>query len=388
MQYKNKWLYSYETILFDTPDGDLGEDQYADHPDGGYYIRLKPKNRGQFIQVDSEYDVSTLQKVNIIAGKAYYSEFLTAIGAVEAWKPGGHGVHPKLPLDSFYRCAVSKEDYWNVCSIKNHKQPERLEEVGELPPSEPLQPHNLPHSISYDAVSSSGEKTSVSSFSWSHTCGANAAMLVIGSGFDSGDVVDVSTVTYNGDSATLGAKGTGGGTPDPQAELYYLIDPDTGSSYTIAVTLSDTVNYAAGAATSYSTSDTAQIDDTSSADGNTISDEFGGDTVTTVENNCWVVAFLCAYNASASFVCATPDETERYELRDSQKFLTALQDYGPKTPAGEKLMNWSVISNCGVVGTVYWAIATISFSEATTPEEGSGDAGVLLRTDLGQMWAF
>ena len=81
--YSNKWLSSYETILFDTKDGDLDIGDYAPDESGiGYYYRTKPKNQAQFDWTDNASLVKGLHKVKIVAdGHAYYDEFLTANGA-------------------------------------------------------------------------------------------------------------------------------------------------------------------------------------------------------------------------------------------------------------------------------------------------------------------
>ena len=162
MRHKNKWLCSYETVLFDTPDGDLGEDQYAECPGGGYYVRLVPKEHDQFEQVDKEYDVSKLSKVNLLDGHSYYNEFLTARGANNRYA----GV-PLFEVSDVSRTRTTATEYWNVASVKNYPQPELYEAVSKKPLDPPVKTrgHN---SVAYDSAANPGYKRSVSSCTWSH----------------------------------------------------------------------------------------------------------------------------------------------------------------------------------------------------------------------------
>src|SRR3990167_10933690 len=47
------WLVSYETIAFETADGDLGMNEWADAGNGEFYIREVLKNEGQFTSTTS-----------------------------------------------------------------------------------------------------------------------------------------------------------------------------------------------------------------------------------------------------------------------------------------------------------------------------------------------
>lgn len=80
---KLKWLCSYETIKFDTPDGDIHKGQYAIY-EGRHIMRLHPENNHQFVileaQDDQDYDIPKmiegLEEVQVIVGeKMYYDEF-------------------------------------------------------------------------------------------------------------------------------------------------------------------------------------------------------------------------------------------------------------------------------------------------------------------------
>lgn len=80
---KLKWLCSYETIKFDTPDGDIHKGQYAVW-EGRHIMRLHPENNHQFTileaQDDQEFDIPKmidgLEEIHVLEGeKMYYDEF-------------------------------------------------------------------------------------------------------------------------------------------------------------------------------------------------------------------------------------------------------------------------------------------------------------------------
>lgn len=73
---KLRWIGSYETIKFDTPDGDLDLGQYAVSPKGGFFVRRHPKNNFQFINVEKLNEKIDTQEVHILPGEfMYYDEF-------------------------------------------------------------------------------------------------------------------------------------------------------------------------------------------------------------------------------------------------------------------------------------------------------------------------
>lgn len=80
---KLKWICSYETIKFDTPDGDIHRGQYAVW-EGRHIMRLYPENNHQFTileaQDDQEFDIPKmidgLEEIQVLEGeKMYYDEF-------------------------------------------------------------------------------------------------------------------------------------------------------------------------------------------------------------------------------------------------------------------------------------------------------------------------
>jgi hypothetical protein len=91
--------------------------------------------------------------------------------------------------------------------------------------------------VAHDA-SSSATDTNTSSISWSHTCTGNQRVLTVGVTVSPGSI-SVSGITYNGDPLTLATNGRQAGT-NVSTELWYLVNPDAGAAYTVAVTLSGT----------------------------------------------------------------------------------------------------------------------------------------------------
>ena len=348
IEYKNKWLGSYETLKFDTLDGDLDFNQYVVQ-DNGYYVRTKPKDEAQFEFVET-LDTTGMEEVNIVEGeKCYYDEFLTAKGANAIWKEAPE----EMPSEGILRLPSTGKDYWDTAKIKNYPQPERFEEVAELPPPEPPQPRNEPQSIALDAVSTSGRETSTSSYSWSHETSGSDRLLVVGHSHHDQNAETVTGITFNGDAVTHIR--TDAVNNRSITALYYRLAPDTGGSYTVAVSLSGAVDNAIGGAISYT--GVAQ-------EGPEVSDGANGDSqlatldITTVADNSWVVAVLTTFPWANP---ATSTNTERWQTAVFYLIGGAGSDTGgPKTPAGVQTMSWELNAPFDRL----WAISAASFAPA------------------------
>jgi len=344
IEYKNKWLGSYETLKFDTADGDLDFGQYA-VVEGGNLVRTRPKDEAQFDFVE-ELDTEGLEEVNIIEGEhCYYDEFLTAKGAEAVWAE----IPKEIPAGGIIRIRSNGKKYWDTARIKNHPQPERIEQVSKLPPPEPPQPHNEPHSIAFDATSNSGLKSSVSSYSWSHTTGSGSdRLLVVGHSHYYGQDRTVSSITYNGNPLTEARTDLNNSAYKIRSALYYLVAPDTGSK-TVAVTLSDSIAKCAGGAITYTgAAQTGQPDADNGATGDSSSPSVA---VTTTEDSCWVVSVLAAIQSITG--CAN---TQRWNISAMFSYGFGGSDEGPVSPAGEQSMSWSLFGNMA------WAISATSFA--------------------------
>ena len=354
--YKNKWLCSYETLLFDTKDGDLDIGDYAPDESGiGYYYRAKPKNEAQFDWTDNVSLIKGLHKVKIVAGgHAYYDEFLTSNGASKLWdsKSQYYMADPsQLPSGSVLRVQSNAKKYWDTAWIKDYPQPEKTEIVIEIPPDEPLPEKPEHHSIALDVASNSGGKSSVSSYSWSHTCTGSNLLLVVGDAhWSSTNNRTVTGITYNSDSLTFIRTDENSDIYFFRSTLYYRVAPDTGGAYTVAVTLSGTMSNGAGGAVSYTgAKQTGQPDAHNGA--NAYTGKTQSTTVTTVADNSWVAGVLVVVSHP------TCGNTQRWNV-NSGYYWAGSDTNAPKTPAGSQTMSWTQASNA------IWAISAASFAPA------------------------
>lgn len=98
---KLKWIHSYETVKFNTPDGDMHKNQYAVIGET-IFVRKHPENNNQFVALDPdnlmtntelEALLATMEEILVVPGeKMYYDEF-------------------ELPDGRKYRVSSSKKDY-------------------------------------------------------------------------------------------------------------------------------------------------------------------------------------------------------------------------------------------------------------------------------------
>ena len=101
------WAVSYETILFDTVDGDLGKEQYAINPKGGWFVRKHPKNNHQFVNTDNPSDIVEKDEVQIMDMRgAYYNVF-------------------NLPNGRSLRIQSTHEKYNGLRYVKDYSQPKK-----------------------------------------------------------------------------------------------------------------------------------------------------------------------------------------------------------------------------------------------------------------------
>jgi hypothetical protein len=350
--YSQKWLCSYETLLFDTTDGDLTTKQYA--PDGngtGYYVRTKPATEAQFERVDLNYKLAGLKQVNIVPyAHAYYDEFLTAQGAVDLWTPASKYYMvdpPQLPSGDVIRRPSTGFVYWDTANVKNHPQPIKTEITTTTPPLEPIAVPPEHHSIALDVASNSGAKNNISSYSWSHTCTGTNLLLAVGDSHRTGTSdYAVTGITYNSVAMSYIRTDLINGR---RSTIYYLIAPATGSN-TVAVTYAYLNTTGVGGAVSYTGAKQSGQPDANN--GATASTGDPSVSVTTVANNCWV--FSCV----SSVYALTCDNTQRWNVANGK---AGSDTNGPKTPAGAKTMSW-IHSTSGE-----WAISAASFAPYIAP---------------------
>jgi hypothetical protein len=362
--YTEKWIVSYETLLFSTPDGDLDVGNYAlDGTGTGYYIRTIPTTQGQFIHIDlalkddngKVYSLKGLTLVSIVAGHGYYDEFLTSQGAKDDWTVSSqyYGADfSTLPAGDVVRRQSSAVAYNPLKTVANASQPVRTEKLTSS--AVPQEPIGLPNGdgIGYDATSNSGKVGDVSSYAWNHTCGATANLLVFGDSHVSTTDRTVAVVTYNAAALTLVRSDINAAY---RTTIYYMVAPTTGSAKTVSVTYSGTLShFGVGGVVSYSgAKQTGQPDAHNGANSATGNPSVS---VTTVADNSWVFSVVSARYSS------TCDNTQRWNVPLSgADFPCGGSDTNaPKTPAGAQTMSWAQSTSS------YWAISAASFAPAVS----------------------
>ena len=326
------WSVSYETLLFDTPSGDMEVGYYADadSPDE-YYMRLDETYQKNFDSVDkSTVNVKKLKEAHVI-GKAYYDEFLKRDGTI-------------------VRERSTEKKYWDVARVKDYPQPTKTI-VAPL-----LFGTKAEAAIAFD-VSTNAAASSVSSISFSHTTtGSNLGLVVVVPIKDSVDAErGVSTMTYNSVSMAEGHR-QNDNTLDMTVELWYLANPSSGAN-TVAVTFDGTITVSQIDANSYT-----GVHQTTMLDGNNGAVQTNATsvsyTLTTVADNSWIVDG--ASQDSGFNITCTPNSGQT-ELRDASGQCAGYE--GPQTPAGGKTVSWA----CGGVNCTTdrdWVAGGISIAPA------------------------
>lgn len=218
-----KWLSSYETIAFDTMDGDLGLDEYAINPERGWYIRSVAKNIGNFDIIpregetitDAKKEIAEKKLVNISCERcSYYSEFITPKGVV---------LRERI---------LDPNNYKRLADTPNYPQPSKKV------PREIFESLETNAAVTFNASSSKTGST-VSSLSWSHTAGSGSdRLLTVHISYFSATVI-VSSSSYNGVLLTNVQRAFNG--TDQNAYIWRLINPASGS-HTAVVTFSGNVS--------------------------------------------------------------------------------------------------------------------------------------------------
>jgi hypothetical protein len=372
--YTEKWLHSYVTLLFNTVDGDLDVGDYAADGTGtGYYIRIVPVTQGQFIHIGLDFkdifgvvhSIAGLKQVSIVAGSsAYYNEFLTAQGAIDDWtttsKYYGDDSN-QLPSGDVVRQKSTAISYNTLKTVPNAVEPSRIEQT--VTNAIPIEPLNLPNGdgIGFDATSNSGEVDTVSGYSFSHTCGVTANLLVFGDS-NCGDLLEyVSAVSYNSTAMTFVRTDQ---THDfnyfdfLNTNVFYLYAPTTGSAKTVSVTYNDTNTSGCGGVVSYSGAKQSGQPDSSNENDGSSSDP--SVSVSTNVDNCWVFAVGYASASSGNLTCNNTQRWDSVVSSNNSDDSMASDTGGVVHPTGSKSMSW----NWSDSNSDYWIISGVSFSPA------------------------
>jgi hypothetical protein len=372
--YTEKWIVSYATILFNTPDGDLDAGDYALDGNGGYYVRLVPTTQGQFTDEPSTYNISGLAQVFIVpGGTAYYDEFLTAQGAIDDWTPTSKyygSDFGTLPTGDVVRRQSNAVSYNSLKTVKNATQPSRQEQISTS--AIPQEPIDLPNGdgIGYDATSYSGGYSGVSGYSFNQNCGATANLLVFGDAHSSGGYNDttITGVTYNSVAMTFVRSDVIHNYPLTwRSTIYYLLAPSTGSSYTVTVTFNNSQDTGGGGVVSYSGA--AQSGQPDNSNGNSGSSSNPTVNIVTSADNCWVFDVCKAQWSESS--CG-----------NTSRWIDSTYDsYGSDTngvvhPAGTQTMSWTMS------GSGYWITSAVSFAPTVvTPVISNSASTYTLNSD-------
>ncbi|MHC4738551.1 MAG: beta strand repeat-containing protein, partial [Planctomycetota bacterium] len=194
--------------------------------------------------------------------------------------------------------------------------------------------------IEFDNVSSNAVTGASTTLSWSHTVGTGSdRILIVGIAGEDGDESDliISSVTYGSANMTFvsGSSATGGtGVFKMKTELYYLLNPDSGTD-TVTVTYSAPVTSRCGGTISLSNvkQQTAEAVATSANEStNNISTN-----ITTQTDGAWVVDVV-GCGSSGSFTTTAAGMTERFDV-------TTIDSSGagstkPVASAGSTTMSW------------------------------------------------
>lgn len=207
--------------------------------------------------------------------------------------------------------------------------------------------------IAFDATSTSGEITSGSSLSWSHTCTGSNLILLVGVSIDSNPFPTVSGITYNGVALTK-IRSDSDNTNFISTDLWYLIGPSAGA-HTIAVTLSANIgNSAVGTAVSLTgAKQSAQPD---AHNGGIGSASPASISVTTVADGAWLVDCL-QLNANNA---ATPggSQTQRQQVAEiNAGGRAAMSTLGPVSPPAATTDSWTFT-------TTQWTLGVASIAPA------------------------
>lgn len=273
------YVKSYETYLYDTPDGQLGNNEYALTDSGNYIIQDKPKNEAN-VTVYENYDVSGMTLVNKV-GKATYSEFYSK------------------KENRVYKEKIKSTDYWKARD-RGYKIPEKKEKVSLLESITPTV-----EAITLDTNTDS-TCSACSSLSFSHTNnGGSGNILIVNTNFYNATGDGIDGLTYNGDSLTA-IYSVGVGNIDVSSWKSFTT-PATGAN-TILISFSGTQDFAISSVSSFSGVDSATLYNVST---NTKTG-FGKNSNTRCESpyrKGWVVDAITKYNTTETITLGSEQTT-------------------------------------------------------------------------------
>ena len=363
---KESWIHSYETVMFDTPDGDLDIGQYADTPNGnGYFYRITPKESSEFYGASflhtPDFDVSGMEKVNIVCEKcAYYTEHRDTDG--------------KIIRKNYNEIGLTPQDYKNLGLVPKYDIPKMKKKITLL------EGVTAGATIAYNGTFATSSCATCSSHSYSKSVAGSDPLLVVSVGNSSGaPVPTVTAASYNASGLTLAVSRTdaGNGLYD---YIYYLANASSGSN-TVSITLSASVTTGSvSGALTYTGIDTDDPLDTTANNGNTSNVSTGNvDIAPTVATETVTVDSMTTWARLGSFPSIDGDQdNERYshlEPSPAELLSTGMSDK-IQSSTGSIDMGWSfsLVTGYTTVAAVFNAAAVVPVQ----PENIDWQGGVFL----------
>ncbi len=223
-------------------------------------------------------------------------------------------------------------------------------------------PHQAEAAIAYDNASNDYGSPSLS---WSHEVkGGSDRIVIVGTSCsNTGDsTANIATLTYDGTNLLPNEirQDLKFDSESRSTAMYYLVNPPIGTR-TVSVTFDSGAIRSAGGAISLTGVDTTNpVDADNGVAGGT--GTTASVTVTTNTAGAWVVDTLIVRNPNGDITGTTvgADQTERWKQAAIQNSIHGAGSHeGPKTPAGDVIMSWSIAS-----GSDGWSISAAAFKPA------------------------
>jgi hypothetical protein len=221
--------------------------------------------------------------------------------------------------------------------------------------------------ITFDSATSEQEDSADTSLSWTHTTALGSSRILVAGVSYHSDAAIISGITYNGDAMThIRASTNTSPSPDGRVEMWYLVNPDTGTN-SVSVTFSANVTQKVGGAVSLmGARQSSQPDNSNDANGTSTTPSVS---VTTIADNAWIIDAFGVYQASVTQT-AGASQTERWSENISATLdLTgAGSTEGPVTTPGATTMDWTIGAS------EYWSTIAVSIAPATAFKDQEGFA--------------
>lgn len=218
--------------------------------------------------------------------------------------------------------------------------------------------------IQFDAASNSGYKTASSSYTWSHTCTGRNTYLLVGVSMLSVAGSSVSSITYNSVAMTfLGARASVSGAV--RIELWGLVNPSSGSN-TVAVTLSASLDSAAGAVSYIGVHQTLSTEGFASDSATNVGAADATVNVTTIATNDWVIGAV----ATDDTAITADNGTSRWNVTGTLGSGAGSDSDIPWDPPDVVTTSWVDVGALATWSTAGIAIRPL-FSSGPTPVSSS-----------------